>query len=136
MHGHDLSPLLKKPESAPWSKPVLTGLTGSSYGKDCDKIPTPSDHEAGGKKLYLGPDPGVPWWVSLRDRDLKYIRTLIEGEVEELYNLKEDPEELINLARNPAYRRKVLELREKTIAELKRTDAGMVDDLPKPATLP
>ena len=67
---------------------------------------------------------------------LKSAKTLIAGELEELYNLKEDPEELINLARNPAYRRKVLELREKTIAELKRTDAGMVDDLPKPATLP
>ena len=136
MHGYDLTPLLKKPESAPWAKPVLTGLTGSSYGKDCNKIPTPSDHEKGGKKLYLGPDPGVPWWVSLREGDLKYIRTLIEGEVEELYNLKDDPEELTNLARNSAHREKVLELRKKTIAELRRTDAGMVDVLPKPADLP
>lgn len=136
MHGYDLSPLLKDPESTKWTYPVLTGLTGASYGDDCKVIPKPGGDEAERKRLYLGPDPGVPWWVSLREGDLKYVRTLIEGEVEELYNLKDDPEELVNLARDPAHRAKVLELRKKLIVELKRTDAGMVDVLPKPADLP
>ena len=31
----------------------------------------------------------------------KYIRTLVKGEVEELYNLETDPEELNNLASTP-----------------------------------
>ena len=136
MHGHDLTPLLEKPETAEWPHATLTGLTGASYGADCDVVPRPDGDEAERKRLYLGPDPGVPWWVSSREGDLKYIRTLIEGEVEELYDMMADPEELTNLARDAAYGAKVLELRKKLIAELRRTDAGMVDELPEPAALP
>ena len=115
---------------------LLARIAGAAEKKPNILFIYSDNHKAGGKKLCLGPDPGVSWWVDLRDGDLKYIRTLIEGEVEELNNLKEDLDELIKLARNPAYRRKVLKLREKKIAELKRSDAGMVDDLPKSATLP
>ena len=60
----------------------------------------------------------------------KYIRTLVEGEVEELYNLETDPEELTNLALDPDYLMKLRQMRAATIAELKRTDAGLVDSLP------
>ena len=74
--------------------------------------------------------------MSYRKDQWKYIRTLIEGEVEELYDLEADPEELTNLARDPAFGETVIELREKLVAELKRTDAGMADGLPEPAALP
>ena len=32
----------------------------------------------------------------------KYIRNLIKGEMEELYDLQRDPEELVNLALKPS----------------------------------
>jgi arylsulfatase A-like enzyme len=52
------------------------------------------------------------------------------GETEELYNLKSDPEELVNLAQLPQHAKKLRTLRKATVAELKRTDAKMVDSLP------
>ena len=76
----------------------------------------------------------VPWWVSLLDDRLKYIRTLVDGEVEELYDLKNDPQELNNLALDPAYLEKLRTMRAATLAELRRTDAGMVDHLPSFST--
>ena len=88
MHGHDLTPLLKDPNRA-WDHPVLTALTGEKYGADTNIVPT--DPEV----LYKTAN--VPWWVSLLRGRYKYIRTLVEGEVEELYNLEADPEELMNL---------------------------------------
>ena len=121
MHGHDLSPLLKRP-SHDWPHPVLTVLTGKKYGSDTDRIPT--DRET----LYKTAN--VPWWVSLLDGRHKYIRTLIEGEVEELYDLERDPDELVNLALQPEYLNRLRSMREATLAELRRTDAGFVDHLP------
>ena len=121
MHGHDLSPLLKNPD-AEWDHPVLTTLTGQSYGSNTNIVPTDK------KKLYLN---GIPWWVSLRKNRYKYIRTLVEGETEELYDLETDPEELTNLALDPQYDEQVRKFRAETIKELKRTDAGIVNHLPQ-----
>jgi arylsulfatase A-like enzyme len=132
MHGFDLSPLLENP-NAEWGHPVLTTLTGDSYGSATDDVPREGDADFK-QKLYMRG--AVPWWVSLVDGESKYIRTLVENEPEELYDLKNDPEELVNLALNPEYRDDVLRLREMTIAELKRCGAGMVDNLPPVASLP
>ena len=125
MHGHDLSPLLKNPQS-PWPHPVLTTMTGEKYGADTDLIPTDPDI------LYKAAK--VPWWVSLRQGQYKYIRTLVEGEVEELYDMQNDPGELVNLAIDAEHSQQLSNLRAATIAELRRTDAGMVDDLPSVST--
>ncbi len=125
MHGHDLTPLLENPK-AKWDHPVLLTLTGRKYGKDTNKVPTNP------KVRDLN---GIPWWVFLVQGRYKYIRTLVKGEIEELYDLKNDPEELNNLALKIEYVDRVLQMRRSTIAELRRTNAGMVGNLPPVAKI-
>jgi arylsulfatase A-like enzyme len=72
--------------------------------------------------------------VSLRLGKDKYIRTLVENEIEELYDLDRDPEELTNLALQPEHRPLLERLRQLTIAELRRTEAGFVARMPVPKT--
>ena len=120
VHGHDLSPLLKNPK-APWPHPVLMTLTGRKYGADTHRVPTdPKERDLS----------GVPWWISLTQGRYKYIRTLVENEMEELYDLQSDPEELTNLALNPEFSEKLVQYRQSLVSELRRTDAVMVDHLP------
>ena len=119
MHGHDLTPQLEGKQT---KRPLLTAHTGMSYGSNTDEIPT--DRET----LFATRD--VPWWLSLHDGRFKYIRTLIAGETEELYDLVADPDEFHNLAANPDHHTRIRQMRTKLIQELKRTDAGMADHLP------
>ena len=132
MHGRDLTPLLKNPDTE-WNYPVLTTFTGDSYGSDTDEIPI-GDDPASKAKMYMRGS--VPWWISLVDGNLKYIRTLVPGEPEELYDLETDPEELTNLALDPENRVIVERLRGAAIAELMRANAGFVDNLPPVKPLP
>jgi arylsulfatase A-like enzyme len=122
MHGHDLSPLLADPEGAPWPHPLLYEHMGQSYGGDTAKV------------LKDDPDQAVhsnvPWYVVIRKGPYKYIRYLTPGEIEELYDLKSDPEELTNLAGRPEQAKRLVELRADLVAELRRTDAPFVELLP------
>ncbi len=127
MHGHDLTPLLENPEGD-WDHGVMTILTGASYGADCDRVPSPKEKEV----LYRGG--GVPWWVSFREGRYKYVRTLIEGEMEELYDMETDPEELENLALESGHQKTLEKFRQSTIDELHRTGAKMADHLPAVGT--
>jgi arylsulfatase A-like enzyme len=120
MHGHDLTPLLRNPK-ADWPHPVLLTLTGRDYGSDTDVVPTDP------KRRDIA---DIPWWVFLRKGRHKYIRTLVADELEELYDLQEDPQELKNLALEPEYADTVARMRQATVAELRRTEAGMTDKLP------
>lgn len=117
MDGHDLTPLLKDPR-ADWPHPVLIEYTKDQFGSDTERIPAQPD--AG----------GIPWYVMLRSGRHKYIRTLVADEVEELYDLEKDPEELRNLASDEKEAGRRAALREATVAELRRTGAGMADRLP------
>jgi arylsulfatase A-like enzyme len=121
MHGRNILPLLDNPQSE-WNEPVMLENLFCYFG---------SDTEAG-----YGPGvDGVPWWIFLRKGKYKYIRTLVENEIEELYDLNADPEELVNLAFNPDYRETLLSYRQQLVTELKRCNAGMVQNLPKVRTL-
>jgi len=58
------------------------------------------------------------------------VRPLIANELEELYDLRDDPDELRNLAESPQYRETLNRMRAAATAELRRTRAGFVDGMP------
>ena len=118
MHGRDLTPLLENPD-ADWPYPVLLAATGRRYGSDTDVIPT-------GEDVFHNQ---VPWYVMLREGRYKYVRPLIR-DLEELYDMQEDPEELDNLAIKPAHQQTLKRMRAAAIAELRKDDAGFVDSMP------
>ncbi len=124
MHGRDISPLLHDPEHADWPHPVLYEHTGHDYGSDVTRILAdrgPAEHS------------NVPWYVAVRHGRHKYIRTLVAGEIEELYDLEADREELRNLAIDADHRELLARLRNLTLAELRRTEAGFTKHLPPTA---
>ncbi|MCF3650601.1 sulfatase family protein [Synoicihabitans lomoniglobus] len=127
MHGHDLSPLLQN-ETATWPHPVMLSYTGWTYGRAT--MPLPEAGMDGHSHVAQ-----VPWYVMLRKGNFKYIRTLVEGEGEELYDLNADPDELTNLAGEPDQRQRVLRLRGDAVAQLRRTEAPFVDALPSVRSL-
>ena len=119
MHGHDLTPLLKDPEIE-WPHPVMISQTNRIYGSGTAPLPT-------GDAVY---HKGCPWYVSLTQGRMKYIRYTAEGEGEELYDLGEDPDELHNLAALPSRRQAVKTYRAAMLAELRRTGAPFIDSIP------
>ena len=109
MHGNDLTPLLENPK-ADWPHPVLMPATGRKYGSDTDVIPPDAFHGE------------IPWYVMLRDGRYKYVRALIENELEELYDLRKDPHQLKNLAKSATVKSKLKELRQ-TVDKLMQSTA-------------
>jgi len=127
MHGEDLSPLLEDPQSKRIN-PAMLVHTGKIYGSATAKIPLADD-----PKLYHGP--GIPWYVMIAEGRYKYIRNLIKDEMEELYDLQNDPQELVNLALKPDHAKRLKSYRQKAIKELRRTQAPFVGNMPRPSTL-
>ena len=127
MHGEDLSPLLDDPK-AKRTAPAMLVHTGKMYGSATAKIPPADD-----PMLYHGP--GVPWYVMIAEGRYKYVRNFIEGEVEELYDLERDPEELKNLTLQPRHAKRLKAYRQKAIEELSRTQAPFLANMPRPSTL-
>ena len=93
---------------------------GQKYGSDTSPIPAD-------EQIYHS---DVPRWVAIRYGKYKYIRTLLAGEMEEIYDVEADPKELTNLALKPESKTLLADLRAKTIAELRRTSAPFADHMP------
>ncbi|MCZ6672807.1 MAG: sulfatase-like hydrolase/transferase [Verrucomicrobia bacterium] len=124
MDGHDLTPLLKDP-NAEWNHPALVSYTTLKWGSDTETIPTEPENLFGGNGT-------VPWYVMYTRGDrYKYVRTMVKGDMEQLYDIKTDPEELTNLALSPKYRDQLIKMRKATVAELKRTNAPFLDAMPE-----
>jgi N-acetylglucosamine-6-sulfatase len=95
-----------------------------SFGEDCNEVIDMKDDPIYQKQR-------VPWWVSLRTDRYKYIRNLLPGETEELYDMKKDPDELVNLAFEGKHSALLHKLRKKTISELERTDCAFARKMPE-----
>jgi arylsulfatase A-like enzyme len=121
-HGRDIRPLVNHPETKDWNQPLIFTFTARSFGAETDEIPTD-------RRLTAGS--GVPWYALLRDGRYKYVRYLVAGETEEMYDLDADPEELMNLAARPENAALLEELRRKAIEQLRLTDAKFVDRMPR-----
>ena len=77
----------------------------------------------------------VPWGRPAFDVSThcyKYVRYLLEDEIEELYDLEVDPQELHNLAGDPQHHKRLADLRRRLADELRRTGAPLVRNLPEP----
>jgi arylsulfatase A-like enzyme len=120
MHGRDLTAVLKSPETREEPRAVLLEDMGQTFGRDTSPIPT-DEH------LYHG---DVARWVAIRYGKYKYVRTLLAGEMEEIYDVEADPQELTNLALRAEQRALLTDLRARCVAELRRTGAPFVDALP------
>jgi arylsulfatase A-like enzyme len=118
MHGRDLAPLLKNPD-ARWNHPAMLVATRQTFGSDTNVIPE-------GHGAFHG---DVPWYVMIRDRRYKYVRPLIH-DLEELYDLDNDQEELDNLAIKAEHKSLLRRMRAQAISELRRTRCGFVDRMP------
>jgi len=118
MHGHDLSPLFKNPK-ADWQHPVLLAHTHDHFGSATAKLPADGDRHN-----------EIPWWISFRKGQYKYIRTLETNQIDELYDVIADPEELTNLAIDPKNADRVKEYREAMVKELERTQSPLAKVLP------
>lgn len=150
LHGRDMSPLLEQPESeevaAEWNKtPTMMTYTRNTYTVERMveklKINSWSSFIIGGKddkKKLNTPNPGDGWdpcYFLTLDGKHKYIRYIFPNRIEELYDLENDPEELVNLAVDAKYESRLAEMRAGLIAYLKETGgASFVDLLPAPKT--
>ncbi len=115
MHGHDISPMFDDPDCQ-WDHPLLIENTQQLYGEDTKREEYPIWGE-------------IPCWIFLREGKYKYIRYLVENEIEELYDLDADPKELNNLALSDDHKEILEDFRERLINELKRTDAPFINNL-------
>jgi arylsulfatase A-like enzyme len=121
MHGREFTALLHDPENARWERPTLFVNTGQEYGSAVKQ--TISDQKG-------GVHAGVPYYAALRHGEIKYVRYLVGNEPEELYNLKEDPDELTNLAGDSQYHDVLQRFREQWLAELRAADASFLEHVP------
>lgn len=125
MHGDNLRALLENPNEE-WDRPLIQENFSRSYGSQTDRGVTLKDPSKG------LPNQNVDWWLFVRYDRYKYIQTLVPNEIEELYDIENDPRELTNLALDPQYGETLVSMRSMMLEELKRFEAGFLDNLPEP----
>lgn len=120
VHGRDITPLLEKPDAA-WPHACVYEHMGNEYGStttETIRLRRKQDHYQ-----------GVPMYTAVIQDSFKLIHYLDGESGEELYDLKNDPEELKNLIQEPGHAERIRRLRAAMKAELERTEAGFADSV-------
>jgi arylsulfatase A-like enzyme len=128
MHGRDFSGLLRDPQTKWQTSPMLLVNTTMIYGQDFTQALQRRDWS----KLAWLNDESLKGWVMMRRGRYKYIRYMAPDCIEELYDLKQDPAELNNLAVDANNKQLLLKLRDEAEEELLQCDGQFVAHLPKP----
>ena len=124
MDGRDMSKLLNDPQAS-LAEPLLMINTYHSYGEDFTEILKNKEFEKLERKEVYP-------WMMMRHDQYKYIRSIKEDCLEELYDLEADPDELNNLAVDREYLALLRRLREQAEKEFRKRDGEFVDFLPDP----
>lgn len=121
MDGMSLVPLLKDPGLCLAREAMLMTNVQNDFGQSIPLGVAKSERfiSKGGKGEKAMRD-----WAMIRSGDYKYVAYVGEAKEEELYNIKEDPEELHNLAAERDYSDEVSIMRLKASQELRRTQSG------------
>ena len=134
LDGRDISTLVFHPESENKEfEKMIQIYTGSNYGNEKIKEELVKANESGDwEKFNAHPKTGTKAWMMLRDGKYKYVRYIYKDYIEELYDLENDPEELINMAVRKAHRDKLHQMRAELITEFENKGAIFLDLLPEP----
>jgi choline-sulfatase len=81
---------------------------------------TPSDWRSETFHEHFAVRNRIPAWEGLRTAQFKYARCMDHGDFEFLYDLKADPDELKNLATDPAHAATLADMRQRTAAQVAR----------------
>ncbi len=134
LDGRDLKPLLSDPDRPQWANRRMVQLyTGNQYGNERIREELQRAAETGNwSKFNVDKPTGTKAWLMLRDGDYKYVRYIYKDYCEELYNLKDDPEELVNLAVRGDSRSLLRTMRAQLITEFQNKGATFLELLPAP----
>ena len=132
LDGRDFTQLLIRPtlEETWTDEPMLQSYTCGEY--DSGSIER-AIREKDWKELTFDNSPA---WIMLHDGRCKYTRYIAENCIEELYDLKTDPEELDNLAVKKQWHDKLADIRQRTVDAFRAKGAAFVATLPEPKIIP
>jgi len=132
LDGRDFSALLTDPEpQAPWTdEPMLQSYSCSRYSSDAI---AEAMQQSNWHQLTFDNSPA---WLMLHDGRFKYTRYLAEDCIEELYDLTNDPDELVNLAVDSQWHDHLATLRRQASESFRRKGAAFVDAIPEPKVIP
>ena len=132
LDGRDFATLLNDPrQDRSWSpEPMLQAYTCGRYSSaEIGRAIADDDWE----QLTFDNSPA---WLMLHDGRLKYTRYLAADCIEELYDVASDPDELTNLAVDPAWHTRLETLRQQSADAFREKGAAFIDLLPHPRVLP
>jgi arylsulfatase A-like enzyme len=138
LDGRDFTLLLSQPKNKKWARgePMLQTYTGNLYGDEAITAALRQAQKTGDWKRFIVYETiGTRAWLMLRVGQYKYVRYIYPDYIEELYDLKNDPEELKNLAVRSEYHQQLTELREGLVGTLKNKGVSFVELLPPPKTV-
>lgn len=121
MDGMSLVPVLEHPERKLERDVMLMTNVQNNMGQSIPQMMkrTAAAVAAGEKGEALMYD-----WTMIRSGDYKYVAYAGPDQEEEVYQLKDDPEELVNLTGYPLHQSVLEDLRKKAAAELRKTQSG------------